>query len=158
MMYGQNLGSEKTCNRIPAGSVGIEIGVWKGDSSERFLNRAGHLHLVDSWSPIAYEHSTEHGSYENYLKRYEVLVGSRNPNDYHKFYDGIANSVQEINQFYAAHQREPEEGDDINERKLFSRLGHIREDYEKHNKKFVSSWNLKGMLGPFKGEDNKQNK
>lgn len=33
-----------------------------------------------------------------------------------------------------------------------------REDYEKHNKKFVSNWNLKGMLGPFKGEDNKQNK
>jgi hypothetical protein len=32
------------------------------------------------------------------------------------------------------------------------------EDYEKHNKKFVSSWNLKGMLGPFKGEDNNQNK
>ena len=32
------------------------------------------------------------------------------------------------------------------------------EDYEKHNRKFVSSWNLKGMLGPFKGEDNKQNK
>lgn len=32
------------------------------------------------------------------------------------------------------------------------------EDYENHNKKFVSSWNLKGMLGPFKGEDNKQNK
>ena len=27
------------------------------------------------------------------------------------------------------------------------------EDYENHNKKFVSSWNLKGMLGPFKGED-----
>lgn len=33
-----------------------------------------------------------------------------------------------------------------------------KEDFEKHNKKFVSSWNLKGMLGPFKGEDNKQNK
>jgi hypothetical protein len=33
-----------------------------------------------------------------------------------------------------------------------------KEDYDKHNKKFVSSWNLKGMLGPFKGEDNKQNK
>lgn len=30
-----------------------------------------------------------------------------------------------------------------------------REDYE--NKKFVSNWNLKGMLGPFKGEKNKQN-
>ncbi len=33
-----------------------------------------------------------------------------------------------------------------------------KEEYDKHNKKFVSSWNLKGMLGPFKGEDNKQNK
>lgn len=32
------------------------------------------------------------------------------------------------------------------------------EDFEKHNRKFVSSWNLKGMLGPFKGEDNRQNK
>lgn len=32
------------------------------------------------------------------------------------------------------------------------------EDFEKQNKKFVSSWNLKGMLGPFKGEKNKQNK
>lgn len=33
-----------------------------------------------------------------------------------------------------------------------------KEDYDEHNKKFVSCWNLKGMLGPFKGEDNKQNK
>ena len=33
-----------------------------------------------------------------------------------------------------------------------------KEEYDKHNRKFVSSWNLKGMLGPFKGEDNKQNK
>lgn len=32
------------------------------------------------------------------------------------------------------------------------------EDFQKHNKKFVSSWNLKGMMSPFKGEDNKQNK
>ena len=30
------------------------------------------------------------------------------------------------------------------------------EDFEKHNKKFVSSWNLKGMLGRYKGEDNRQ--
>lgn len=33
-----------------------------------------------------------------------------------------------------------------------------REDYEEHNKGFVSNWNLKGMLGPFKGKNNKQNK
>jgi hypothetical protein len=45
--------------------------------------------------------------------------------------DRLIQSFQEINQFYTAHQREPEESDDINERKLFSRLGHIKEDYEK---------------------------
>lgn len=33
-----------------------------------------------------------------------------------------------------------------------------KEEYDEHNRKFVSSWNLKGMLGPFKGEDNKLNK
>jgi hypothetical protein len=32
------------------------------------------------------------------------------------------------------------------------------EDFEKHNKKFVSSWNLKGKLSPFAGEDKKKNK
>ena len=33
-----------------------------------------------------------------------------------------------------------------------------REDYDKHNKKFISSWNAKGLINPFKGENNKQNK
>lgn len=32
------------------------------------------------------------------------------------------------------------------------------EDFEKHNKKFIPSWNLKGKLGPYKDEDNRQNK
>jgi hypothetical protein len=32
------------------------------------------------------------------------------------------------------------------------------EDYEKHNKKFVSSWNLKGMLSPFSVDGKKKNK
>lgn len=30
------------------------------------------------------------------------------------------------------------------------------EDYEEHNKKFVPSWNLKGMLSPFSGEGKKK--
>ena len=30
------------------------------------------------------------------------------------------------------------------------------EDNEKHNKKFVPSWNLKGMLSPFAGEGKKK--
>ena len=54
MMLGKNVGSEETWKRIPFNSVGVEIGVWKGDSSEKFLRKASHLHLVDQWSPIAY--------------------------------------------------------------------------------------------------------
>ena len=33
-----------------------------------------------------------------------------------------------------------------------------REDYDRHNKNFISSWNAKGLINPFKGENNKQNK
>lgn len=34
-----------------------------------------------------------------------------------------------------------------------------REDYEEHNKElFIPSWNAKGLINPFKGENNKQNK
>ena len=30
------------------------------------------------------------------------------------------------------------------------------EDYEKHNKKFIPSWNLKNLLSPFSGEGKKK--
>lgn len=93
MMYGKNIDSEETWKRISEGSVGIEIGVWKGGSSEKFLRRASHLHLVDSWSPVAYENSDEHGNYENYLDRYSELVGSRDPADFQKYYDKIYQDV-----------------------------------------------------------------
>ena len=92
-MYGKNKDSHKTLLRIPQHSVGVEIGVWQGDSSARFLTRASHLHLVDSWSPIPYSQSDEHGTYENYLKRYSELVGSADPQDFIKYYDRVYASV-----------------------------------------------------------------
>jgi Methyltransferase domain len=95
MMYGQNLNSEETWKRIPENSIGVEIGVWKGDSSDKFLRRARHMHLVDNWSPVSYENSDEHGNYENYLKRYSKLVGSNDPKDFQKYYNNIYNSVVE---------------------------------------------------------------
>ena len=30
------------------------------------------------------------------------------------------------------------------------------EDFEKHNKKFIPGWNVKGLLGPFPGESKKK--
>ncbi len=95
MMVGKNIGSDETWQRIPKGSVGVEIGVWRGDSSVKFLRRASHLHLVDSWSVIPYQHNDEHGGYDAYLDRYARMVGSRNPNDFQAYYDGVYRSVIE---------------------------------------------------------------
>lgn len=93
MMFGRNPGSDETWKRIPKGSVGVELGVWKGDSSEKFLRRAGHLHLVDPWAVTAYENSDEFGDYVGYLKRYSSIVGSTNPNDFQRYYDTIYKNV-----------------------------------------------------------------
>jgi predicted O-methyltransferase YrrM len=44
-----NPGAHIVAALLPDHSAGVEIGVWKGDSSELFLQRAGHLYLVDPW-------------------------------------------------------------------------------------------------------------
>ena len=92
-MFGRNPGTDETWKRIQEGSIGVELGVWKGESSEKFLRRASHLHLVDPWSVIAYEDSDEFGDYQNYLNRYAQLVGSNDPIDFQKYYDRVADSV-----------------------------------------------------------------
>ena len=94
-MYGTNIQTDETWKRIPEGSVGVEIGVWKGESSEKFLRRASKLHLVDPWSPMAYEDTDEFGDYNTYIHRYSKLVGSSDPKDFQKYYDKICNQVCE---------------------------------------------------------------
>lgn len=94
MMFGKNIESVRVVDRIPVGSIGVELGVWKGDSSELFLKRAKHLHLVDAWAPESYEMSKEHGTFEDYLARYSKLVGSKDPKDFVKYYDNIYESVR----------------------------------------------------------------
>ena len=93
-MFGVNTGSNETWKRIPQDSVGVELGVWKGESSAKFLKRAKHLHLVDPWSAVAYEDSDEFGDYQGYLNRYSKLVGSNNPADFQKYYDSIYENVK----------------------------------------------------------------
>lgn len=93
MMFGKNPGTDETWKEIPENSIGAELGVWRGDSSAKFLKRAKHIHLVDAWSPIAYEDSDEFGDYQAYLNRYSELVKSNNPDDFQKYYDKIYQSV-----------------------------------------------------------------
>tara|TARA_B100001057_G_scaffold6376_2_gene5804 strand:+ start:4065 stop:4634 length:570 start_codon:yes stop_codon:yes gene_type:complete len=93
-MFGKNPGTDETWKRIPENSIGAELGVWQGDSSEKFLKRAKHVHLVDSWSPIVYEESDEHGDYEAYLDRYSKLVKSRDPKEFVNYYNRIYEGVK----------------------------------------------------------------
>lgn len=94
MMIGANKGTDATCKRVPKNSIGVELGVWKGASSEKFLRRAKFMHLVDPWSIVPYEKSDEFGNYSGYLKYYSELVGSDDPSQFQYFYDKIYESVK----------------------------------------------------------------
>ena len=70
-MNGINRGAKDTAQRIQPNSVGVELGVWKGDSSEYFSYKTKKLHLVDSWSIDSYKHLD---TWERYLDNHKSLV------------------------------------------------------------------------------------
>lgn len=92
---GTNDDTRELWKMIPQGSIGAEIGVWKGQSSQRFIRRAKHLHMVDPWSISAYNQSTDWLGigYEGIKERYEYMVGSTKDEDYEKYYDSIYKGV-----------------------------------------------------------------
>lgn len=81
---------------IAANTVGIEIGVWAGDTSEKFINRGvAHLHLVDSWSVDAYmaQKNPEKGTYENFLQVMSKHAKSSKPEHVQLFFDALHDFV-----------------------------------------------------------------
>lgn len=94
MMFGKNPGTDETWKRIPAGSIGAELGVWQGDSALKFLNRAKHIHLVDAWAPEVFKGSNEFGGYQAYLERYSKLTGEATTEGFQRYYDKIYEGVK----------------------------------------------------------------
>ena len=92
-MKGLNLGVGAIIGCIPQNSVGVEVGVWRGNTSEKLLTRAGHLHLVDPWSTDAYRGSDEHGGFNAYLKRYAGKVGAADVAAFDAYYNAVYDSV-----------------------------------------------------------------
>lgn len=81
---------------IAPNTVGIEIGVWAGDSSQKFVDRGvAHLHLVDSWSVDAYmaQKNPEKGSHENFLQIMSKHAKSASPNHVQEFFDALYDFV-----------------------------------------------------------------
>jgi len=99
-MFGQiNSEAHNIKHLIQSGTIGAEIGVWYGNTSEMFMEVGlRELHLVDSWSVTPYNKETnEHGSYEKYLKRYASITGGETPEDFNKYYSKVYQSV--VNKF-----------------------------------------------------------
>jgi hypothetical protein len=88
MMCGTNKGSAAVADRIAPGSTGVELGVWRGDTSAIFLARGlTMLHLVDPWSVAPY------ADVPDYLAHYEGLVGARDRDAFQAHYDRVYEGV-----------------------------------------------------------------
>ena len=98
-----NKDSHNIMDLIEPDTVGCEIGVWMGSSSERFLKRRlRKFHMVDAWSVEAYKESAEHGTYENYLERYSEICGGNTEKHFQKHYDNVYKNVCDKFKQYAA--------------------------------------------------------
>jgi len=99
-MNGLNRGIRHLINEIEYESIGVELGVWRGDSSHYFIKRAKKMHLVDSWSLESYKHLD---TWENYLERNKNLikikgkVKEKHIKSFQEYYDKIYKKV--VNRF-----------------------------------------------------------
>lgn len=95
MMVGTNINSTETAKLIPVNSIGAEIGVWKGATSEKFLKVGlAHLHLVDPWSLTPWFDNLTPDLQEKVMEKYSSkLVKSKSRKDFQKYYDNVYDSV-----------------------------------------------------------------
>ena len=95
---GVNKDSDKILHLIKPGTIGAEIGVWKGSSSEKFLKKGlKKFYMVDSWSLSGYDPAVQANdptfSLTKVFNNYQGLVGSKHPADFEDYYDKIYNGV-----------------------------------------------------------------
>lgn len=93
-----NKDSHSIMGAIQPGTIGAEIGVWYGNTSEQFLRRGvKELHLIDPWSVEPYKESNadEHGGFEKYLERYSKICGGNTVEHFQRYYDKVAREVEQ---------------------------------------------------------------
>ena len=86
-MFGRNEGSDATKKMIPEGSVGVEIGVWRGDTTAKFIQHAKHITAIDPWNVDGGE------DLERTYNRYAELVGAKSKEAFMAYYDDVYNFV-----------------------------------------------------------------
>ena len=91
---GNNNDSSNILSFIKPGSIGAEIGVWKGGSSKKFIaKKLAKFYMVDPWAISGYQPAIDANdntfSYEAYLNKYSKQTGGKTPEAFQKFYDKI---------------------------------------------------------------------
>ena len=87
MMLGTNPNAAAVAERLPENSVGAEIGVWRGDSSQVFLGtgKVRRLYLVDPWELTAYPKE----ELPEIAARYGDLVGGTTIGAFARYYGNV---------------------------------------------------------------------
>lgn len=90
-----NVDSVNIIDLIKSGTTGIEIGVWKGSTTRRFLNKnPKRLVLIDPWSIDPYKRYGKQ-DFDNYLTRYENLVNGKTEAQFQEHYEDVYAEVVE---------------------------------------------------------------
>ena len=96
MMYIQtNKDAPHMMHLIQPGTVGAEIGVWMGNTSQRFIEKGvKELHLVDAYSVEPYKNNSEM-SFQDYIAKYSKVTGELSEAGFKNYYDNVYKSVKE---------------------------------------------------------------
>lgn len=83
-----NVGSQSIADRIEEGSEGVEIGVWRGDTTAKFAEKAKLVHAVDSWDVSVFD------DFDKICDKYSTMYNIEPTREgFAVFYDGVYNSV-----------------------------------------------------------------
>lgn len=96
MMYIKtNKDAPNMMHLIKPGTVGAEIGVWMGNTSQRFVEQGvKELHLVDAYSVEPYKNNSEM-PFQDYISKYSKVTGEFTEAGFKNYYDNVYKSVKE---------------------------------------------------------------
>lgn len=105
MMYTTtNKDSKHVMHLIQKDTIGAEIGVWLGNTSQQFLQKGiKKLYMIDAYSVEPYKDNSEM-SYQEYLAKYQHVTGEFAEAGFMRYYDEVYKIVK--NKFHLIEQAE----------------------------------------------------
>ena len=98
MMYTPtNKDSKHIMHLIQKDTIGAEIGVWLGNTSQQFLQKGiKKLYMIDAYSVEPYKDNSEM-SYQEYLAKYQHVTGEFAEAGFMRYYDSFEGCYKDLN-------------------------------------------------------------